>query len=70
VSLHPENAGLFSHPSGGYGSGSRWGEWVDRMKEVAMPGYRIESITVTISPSPSAAFKFIPKQSVGSRKRR
>jgi hypothetical protein len=49
------------------------GEWVGKMKmgmaKVALPGYKIESITLTISASPSAAIKFIPK-TAASRKMR
>ena len=50
------------------------GELVGKMRaginKVGLPGYKIESITLTISASPSAAIKFIPKQASESRKKR
>ncbi len=48
------------------------GEWVGKIKmgmtKVALPGYEIDSITLTISASPSAAIKFIPKKSASRKK--
>jgi hypothetical protein len=36
-------------------------EWMDGVPKLAVPGYKIESVTLTISVTPSAVIKFIPK---------
>jgi hypothetical protein len=50
------------------------GEWIGKVKtgmtKVALPGYEIDSITLTISASPSAAIKFTPKKPPASGKKR
>ena len=50
------------------------GEWVGKVKtgvsKINLPGYEIDSITITISASPSAAIKFVPKKNPPGRKKR